>query len=638
MGKILHVDLTSGSFAEIATDDYSLYLGGRGIATRLYWEKVTPEVGAFDPASRLIFMTGPVVGTGAQGAARMCVAGKSPMAFPEAYCYGSVGGQFPAELKNAGWDGIVLDGRADSPVYLVVRNGEPTLLDGCELWGQGTFAVESLIADKYGDRARFVTTGVSGENRVRSAILYASLQGTVTAGFGSVMASKNLKAVVVRGTGRPRVADPGRMAELSRRARELSDTCNFDTLRHIEETGRSDLLQVLGRRHCYQCALNCQKKIYKIGNDDELVGLRGCQAMEYYLPWVYGQEHEPLKTLFEASALANDYALCTFELEMMIKWLAACRRNGALTEQETGLPLSRIGTREFLVALLQTIVHRAGFGNVLAEGMMRIRGLVSPSAAALFPHGVAPVGQSDMGPARLYTAHALVYPFETRMHPLSLHETTYLCNPWRAHQKDPSSSNVTPEAFVEAAEELWGSKAAANMLSYEGKATAARNVQNRGYLRDSLGFCDFIYPVSYSFSKLGPRGDADLEAKFFTAATGLDASELPVHAERIFNLQRLISVREGHRVPDDDYPPEFNFTVPLPAGASGEKVIMPGENGRPVDAVGNMLDKDKYETIRKEYYLLRGWDEETGIPTPETLHRLGMGDVVASSPARPPTA
>jgi aldehyde:ferredoxin oxidoreductase len=505
MGKILHVDLTSGAVSQIATADYSQYLGGRGIASRLYWEKVTPEVGAFDPENRLILMTGPVVGTGAQAAARMCVAGKSPMAFPEAYCYGSLGGQFPAELKSAGWDGIVVDGGADAPVYLLVQDGEVALLDASGLWGKGALAVEALVAEWHGERARFVTTGVSGENRVRCAILYASLQGSVTAGFGAVMASKNLKAVVVRGTERPRAADPARMVELSRRVRELSDTCNFDTLCHIEETGRSHLLEVLGRRHCPQCALHCQKKVYRIGNDDELVGLRGCQAMEYYLPWVYGQEGEPLKTLFDATSLANDYALCTFELEMIIKWLAACHRQGVLTEDGIGLPLSGIGTREFLVSLLEAIVHRTGLGDILAEGMMRTRGLVSPEAAALFPHGVAPIGQSDMGLARAYTAHSLVYPFETRAHPLSLHETAYLTLPWKAYQKDPLSSNVTPEAFVEAAEALWGSEAAANMLSYEGKAVAARNVQNRGYLRDSLGFCDFIYPVSYSFSKHGPQ-------------------------------------------------------------------------------------------------------------------------------------
>ncbi|MFH0916293.1 MAG: aldehyde ferredoxin oxidoreductase N-terminal domain-containing protein, partial [bacterium] len=261
MGKILHVDLTSGSTTGIATAAYKQYLGGRGIASRLYWEKVTPDVTALAPENRLIFMTGPVGATGAQGAARMCVAGKSPMTFPEGYCYGSIGGYFPAEIKKAGWDGIVLDGRADRPVYLVVEDDAVSLQDAAWLWGKGARAVESLVAEKHGEKAEFVTTGVAGENHVRSAVLYSSLQGAVSAGFGAVMASKNLKAIVIRGTGHPQAADRQRMAELSRYTRELSDTCDFSVMPRIDETGHSHLLENVGRRCCHQCGLTCHKSV-----------------------------------------------------------------------------------------------------------------------------------------------------------------------------------------------------------------------------------------------------------------------------------------------------------------------------------------------------------------------------------------
>ena len=123
MGKILHIDLTDSKISEIETQPYAeKYLGGRGLASRLYWEKVTPAVKAFDPENRLIFMTGPLLATGAQGAARMCVSAKSPMAYPEGYCYGSMGGYFPSELKKAGWDGIVIDGRAAKPTYLLIND------------------------------------------------------------------------------------------------------------------------------------------------------------------------------------------------------------------------------------------------------------------------------------------------------------------------------------------------------------------------------------------------------------------------------------------------------------------------------------------------------------------------------------
>ena len=123
MGKILKINFSDGSQTRIPTSDYaSKYLGGRGVASRLYWEQVLPEVKAFDPENRLLFMTGPLLATGAQGAARMCIAGKSPMAYPEGYCYGSLGGHFPAAIKRAGWDGIILDGRAQRPVYIVIED------------------------------------------------------------------------------------------------------------------------------------------------------------------------------------------------------------------------------------------------------------------------------------------------------------------------------------------------------------------------------------------------------------------------------------------------------------------------------------------------------------------------------------
>jgi aldehyde:ferredoxin oxidoreductase len=109
--------------------------------------------------------------------------------------------------------------------------------------------------------------------------------------------------------------------------------------------------------------------------------------------------------------------------------------------------------------------------------------------------------------------------------------------------------------------------------------------------------------------------------------TGIPASELETYAERVFNMQRLIRVREGHRVPEDDYPPEFNFTEPMQTSIHGGKILRPGPGARPVDATGNVLDRDKFTAMLKEYYRIRGWDEKTGLPTKETLEKLGMEDL-----------
>ena len=175
MGSILHVNLSDSKITQLSTRPYAeKYLGGRGIASRIYWETVKPEVKAFEPGNRMIFMTGALVATGAQAANRMFVASKSPMAFPEGFCYGSIGGFFGAELKKAGFDGIVVEGRAPRPVYLWIHDGEAELRDASSLWGQGVYRVGELLQQEYGKRVRFVTTGVAGEKGVRTAVAAGS--------------------------------------------------------------------------------------------------------------------------------------------------------------------------------------------------------------------------------------------------------------------------------------------------------------------------------------------------------------------------------------------------------------------------------------------------------------------------------
>jgi aldehyde:ferredoxin oxidoreductase len=209
MGKILHVNLNNSEVKTTSTQPYTeQYLGGRGIASRIYWETVTPEIKSFDTENRLIFMTGPIVATGAQAANRMSVIGKSLMTLPEGYCYGNIGGFFPAELKKAGFDGVVIEGQAPKPVYLWIHDNEAELRDASLLWGQGAYRTGEMLQQAHGEKVRFITTGVAGENRVRTAVIFSSHEGASSAGFGAVMGDKNFKAVAVRGTDKPSVADP----------------------------------------------------------------------------------------------------------------------------------------------------------------------------------------------------------------------------------------------------------------------------------------------------------------------------------------------------------------------------------------------------------------------------------------------
>jgi len=623
MGKLLHVNLSNSKITQLSTQPYAeQYLGGLGIASRIYWETVAPEIKAFDPENRLIFMTGPLVSTGAQAANRMSVVGKSPMTFPEGYCYGNIGGFIAAELKKTGFDGVVIEGRAPKPVYLWIHDNEAELRDASSLWGQGAYRTGEILQQVHGEKARFITTGVAGEKRIRTAVAFASHYSASSAGFGAVMGAKNLKALAIRGTGKPSVADPDRLKELNRYTIKISKRIRLSIPPLIMETHHDHLLEVIGKGGCYQCGLECIRGVYRYGQ--RLEGNRKCQAMQYYLPWRYSREDEPMETFFDAPTLANDYSICTWELESMIDWLYACYQSGEFTEKETGLPLSKIGTREFLEKLLHSIAYREGFGDVLAEGLVRAGEKVSDRARAMFSPTIAPIGQNDLFPPRAFVVTALLYSMEPRVHHNILHEIAFTNAAWSINQLQPDASPVTTKVFHDVARAFWGSVEAGDFSSYDGKALAAKIIQNRTYIRESLGLCDFTYPILYSFNTPDHVGDPDLEAKIFTAVTGVAGEELDQYGERICNLQRAILVREGRKVPETDYPPEYNFTEPLQAIGHSEMLMVPGPGEEAVNVAGRVLDRDRFTSMLKEYYHLRGWDEETGLPLAEPLAAVGL--------------
>ena len=216
-GKILKLDLSTARCGQLQTLDYAdRFLGGRGVAAKIYWDEVKPGISAFDPENRLIFMTGPLGAVGAQGASRFEVIGKSPMTLPEGFCYGNLGGYFGPYLKKAGFDGIVVSGVADRPCLVLINDGQVEILDADFIWGKNFSQVRDMLKEKYGDGVRFVTTGPAGENRCRAATIMTDQDGAATGGFGAVMGSKNLKAIAVLGTGKPAIARQEEFNRLNR--------------------------------------------------------------------------------------------------------------------------------------------------------------------------------------------------------------------------------------------------------------------------------------------------------------------------------------------------------------------------------------------------------------------------------------
>ncbi len=621
-GKILKIDLCRSKITELDTLDYApRFIGGRGVATRIYWDEVGPGVGAFDPENCLVLMSGPLAGTGVQGAARFAVAGKSPMLKPEGFCYGNLGGFFAPALKSAGYDGVVVTGASEKPVYVWISDGRAEILDASELWGQGVYRVRDRLRARHGGDTRFVTTGVAGENRCRTATLITDHEGSASAGFGAVIGSKNLKAIAVNGTARPRVAHPGKLKELNRRVQRLSKRGS------LRVPLPRDQMECVGKAPCHQCGMDCFRRRFRTAGGKEAV--LKCQSMIFYMPWVAGKPGENMETAVDATEICNDLSLCTMEMENVLRWLEACHRSGCLKEKDTGLPMSDLGSRAFLEKLATMIAHREGFGEILAEGLLRAGERLGGSVEEQFDESVSGVGLGASYSGRQYIPHALLYAMEPRQPMSMLHEVSFLIAHWLLHRLNPELSPVTAQVFRAAAETFWGSEKAWDFTTYEGKALAAVKIQDRSCVKDSLALCDFGWPIMDSFNTPDHVGDASLESSLFSAVTGVETDEAALNraGERIFNLQRGVLLREGWQAGDADVPAEFNFTKPVETDPLNPNLLVPGPTEEPNSVKGNILDRVKFEQMREEFYRLRGWDTESGLPQCGTLQRLDLADM-----------
>jgi aldehyde:ferredoxin oxidoreductase len=623
-GKILKVDLSNSRITELETMDYAdRFLGGRGVATRIYWEEVAPTVGAFDPENRLILMSGPLGATGAQGASRFEVVGKSPMLLPEGFCYGNLGGFFGPYLKRAGYDGVVISGRSDKPVYLWIYDQKAQILDASSLWGKGVYDVRDILKQTHGKNVRFVTTGVAGENMCRSANLMTDNEGSATGGFGAVMGSKNLKAVAVLGTGHPLVANPEELKKLNQL------TIHLNKRDPMQSPYPEDQVRRTGKSPCYQCGLDCKyRNSFRTVSGKNVV--RKCQSMFVYFPWVMGRPEEPILTAVDATAICNDFSICTMEMYNIIQWLDTCYKSGYLTDKDTGVDISKLGTRDFFENLVHMIARREGFGDILAEGLLRAGEVLGDEALSHFANEVSGVGDGATYSAREYLMNGLLYALEPRQPIAMLHEISWLTGLWVMNQSNPKFSPVTAEVFRAAANKFWGHEKAWDLNTHEGKAVPAAKIIDRTYVKDSLLLCDSCWPIMVSWNTPDHVGDPTLESQIFSAVTGIETDEtgLNRYGERIFNLQRGVLLREGRRPIADDVLKEFNFTDPVESVFMNPDVIVPGPGEEVISRKGQTLDRHVFEEMRREFYDLRGWDAASGLQKAETLERLGLSDLI----------
>ncbi|MBI4551368.1 MAG: aldehyde ferredoxin oxidoreductase family protein [Candidatus Latescibacteria bacterium] len=614
-GTILRVNLTTGA---ITTEEpgeaiYRRYLGGGGLGAYYLLKEVPAGIDPFGPENKLIFMTSVINGTPLSGVNRYAAVAKSPLT--DGYGESEAGGYWGPALKAAGFDGIIVEGQAERPVYLYVNDGECEIRDASRYWGQLADAVQHGLEEEIGDKKiRVLQTGVAGENLVRfAAIVNQQRHFHGRAGLGAVMGSKRLKAIVCRGRKRMELADKEDMQRVLQWFKEAYDpdtdprhdmgtaqavrllnadgilpTYNFrdgsfeQAMNISGQTMRDTILA--NRGTCYACVVACKREVEVEGTD--------------VTPEYGGPEYETIAAHGSLLGIGNlnhialvnkmlaQYVLDSISTGAVIGFAMECYERGIITREDTdGLELT-FGNEEVALRLIDLIARREGIGAILADGVMR--------AAARFGQG-----------AEHYALH--VKGQEIPMHEprgkrsLAL---AYATSPTGAdHMEaphDPFYESFNP-AGHHALSALGLIEPVDRLDMGPKKVKAFYYTQLVWSLYDTVGMCDFV---------CAPINDLELDklVDYVSAVTGWEVSlwELLKVSERGNAMKRAFNVREGFG-PEDDTLPERLFE-PLQSGA----------------LKGVAIDRDEFARMKRLYYDMVGWDRTTGFPTTAKLAELDL--------------
>jgi aldehyde:ferredoxin oxidoreductase len=620
-GKILTVDLSDEKIKIHSTEPYiEKYLGGRGIGVRLVYDFLKPGTDALAPENPLIFSMGPLTGTAMPSSGRTDVTALSPLTNLRAKS--NFGGYWGPEAKYAGFDHIVITGKADKPCYLWIKDGRVEIRKADHIWGQDTFETQATIQKELHDpEIKVVCIGPAGERMVRFASLVTDMAAAASrTGTGAVMGSKNLKAIAVRGSKAVKVARPEEMLELSvavnqeiRNHPSCQELSTYGVTRgvpwmysisgfpvgyyedvHWEEIinnnpGPSFVEQFqVHNVGCFNCPVRCKNFLSVPG---QTKGFVTCEPWSGFTGAVWNLD---MHVFWEATLTCRKMGIDPSETAACIGLLMELYHDGIISEKETdGLPMAR-GGRDAILTTVQKIAHREGYGDLLAEGQGTFAAQIGPAAVEKLDlvKGMAPHPYEF----RAYKGAALGQAVGHPGDPLPLRSSLIEFD-W----------DNAPEWFQKVAKEQFGSEDAAIPTSYTGKARSTIIAEHNDRVVDSLGICNWPY-ILFIFQTL------DTAARFFNVVTGKDWSveQLQYIGERIRNLERMFDIRQGMSREMDILPDKF-FEKPLSKGKYE----------------GAVLDRAKFEQMKDEYYQQRGWNKETGLPTKEKLTDLSLEDVAA---------
>lgn len=614
-GKILRVDLSGRKIQIEEPGDFIFrtYLGGACLASYYLLKELPKGVDPLSPDNMLVITCSVITGTNIPGASRFTVAAKSPLT--GGYGESEAGGWWAPELKRAGYDGIIITGKADKPVYLWIHDGKVEIRDASKIMGMVTGDSQEYIRNELGDkRIRILQIGPGGEKLIRYACIINELKhANGRTGMGAVMGSKNLKAIAVRGAGEVGVANEEKVKEVLNWLREnykyqphdmhdegtsrlvpalnaggILPTHNFrdgSFDKAIDISGETMKNTIMVRRGtCFACPVTCKREV------EVNEGIYRASSM------YGGPEYETIASLgslcgigdLPAIAMANEicnkYTIDTISTGVAIAFAMECYENGIITKEDTGGIDLRFGNASAMVKMTEMIAKREGLGDLLAEGVARAAQKIGNGAEKFAMHvkGQELPMHEPRGKRSLVLAYSLSPTGADHME--APHDIVYEMASVEDHA-------LSPLGLLESVDSLdMGAK----------KVRAFYYAKMLDDFYNSIGMCDFVG------APIGPLPITQL-VKYIRAVTGWDTSlwELMKVGERANNMMRIFNYREGFTKEDDTLP---------------DRIFEGLQNGR---LKGEKIDREEFKKMKSLFYQMSGWDEE-GKPTEAKLAELGL--------------
>jgi len=611
-GKILRVNLTKGTCTpeDLNAEWADQYLGQRGLASKYLVEETDPKVDPLSPDNKMIFATGPLTGTCASTGGRYSVITKGPLT--GAIACSNSGGYWGAELKFAGWDMIILEGKAKKPVYLCIIDNKAELLDASDIWGKSVWDTDAWVKTRHQDPQMHVSAiGIAGENGVLFSCIVNDLHRAAgRSGVGAVMGSKNLKAIAVRGTGGVKVDNFPAFMKATNAAKEVlkanavtgeglptfgtqvlmniineagalptrnTRDIQFDGAHDISAeamaapSGKNGKPNLLANQACFSCTIACgriskvNEEHYTVQNKPEYWHASG--GLEYEAAWALGAATgvKDLDALTYANFICNEQGIDPISFGATLGAAMEMYEDGVITDKETGGLKLKFGSAEALTQATELTGKAEGFGKELGMGSKRLCDKYGKPELSMTVKGQEfpaydPRGIQGMG---------LTYATSNR---------------GACHLRSYTVSS-----------EILGIPEKTDPLVTDGKAGLVKAFQDATAAVDSSGLCIFT-TFAWTLDDIAPQIDGALPGEW-------SVDKLLEVGERVWNLERQYNLQAGFTAKDDTLP---------------KRLLKDAAKTGPAKGLVAGLDK-----MLPEYYQLRGWTKE-GVPTNETLSRLAL--------------